>query len=318
MPNYGQMLGEQLGTQAAGGILGGMMDMAMQPWRNQNQLNQNQKLMEQQIKGQKEMGLFNVETQMDLWNRTNAAAQLEHYKKAGLSPALMYSGGGGGGSTGAAPGNVTGGGADARAGGGYTGMNIQTAAQIELMRSQARNLDADTTKKLGVDTQLGQTTIEKLKAETSNTKVQTALTRIQKDILEITQEDITDQASLTSQRMQQELFQIKNQTDISDATKETIIKTVGQEYMNKVIQAMAMKSGIQVNQAQIQKMGAEVLQGWQQLSLEERKTIVQENLGGEQKDQDQWINVFNNVSNAMKDIFLFKQLKGLTPIKGGW
>jgi hypothetical protein len=38
--------------------------------------------------------------QMDMWNKTNYGAQVEHMKNAGLNPALMYKGAGAGGTTG--------------------------------------------------------------------------------------------------------------------------------------------------------------------------------------------------------------------------
>lgn len=316
---YGALLAQQLGTQAASQGLGGLMDMAFQGWRNQNQLNQNQRLMEQQIRGQKEMGKFNIEQQMELWNRTNAAAQMQHYKKAGLNPALMYGTSGAGGSTAAATGSVTAGTADPRAGGIHTGMNIMMPAQLELLRAQARNLDADTAKKSGVETDLGRTTIEQLKAQTSNIKVQTAIAEIDKTIKEITQEDVTDIASLNAQKLQQEVFIIKNAADISDATKQTIIKTVGQEYINKVLEGIAIKSGIQVNEAQIRKMTADILQGWNRLSLEERQTAVQELMGGEQKDQDQILGTINSIAKTVTDWLIFRKLfgkQGPTEIKG--
>ena len=37
---------------------------------------------------------------MDMWNKTNYGAQVEHMKNAGLNPALMYKGAGAGGTTG--------------------------------------------------------------------------------------------------------------------------------------------------------------------------------------------------------------------------
>lgn len=268
MPNYAEMLAQQAGAQAAGGLI----DMAFQGWRNRNQQKQNQALINQQMQAQKEMGFFNIERQLDLWNKTNAGAQLDHYKKAGLNPALMYEGGAPGGSTNATPGNVGQASADAKAGGGYTGMNIIMPAQIKLMEAQARNLDADTAKKSGVETQLGQTTIEQLKATTTNVKVQTALTRIQKDIAEISQEDVTDALSLNAEKLQQEVLQLRNQTEISDQTKQTIINTIKQQYANAILTGMMMKSGIEVNAAEINKMAHEITQKY--LGLQQTQTQI--------------------------------------------
>ena len=51
------------------------------------------------VEAQKDLTKFNQEQQFDLWNKTNYEAQVEHIKKAGLSPALMYGGSGAGGAT---------------------------------------------------------------------------------------------------------------------------------------------------------------------------------------------------------------------------
>lgn len=277
---YGEILAQQLGTQAASQTAGGLIDMAMQPWRNKNQKQQNQALIDQQIAAQKEMGMFNIERQMELWNRTNAKAQMEQYKKAGLNPALMYGTGGAGGSTAAAmAGNVGQASADPKPGG-HPGMTMMMPAQVKLIEAQTRNLDADTAKKSGVETQVGQTTIEKLKAETSNTKIQTAIANIERDIKEITQEDITDIMSLTAQRIQQEVFQIVNATDISDATKKTIINTVKQEYINKVLHAQAIKSGINLNDAQIDKLAADIVQRGQEIAIKQFEAEINANQPG--------------------------------------
>lgn len=271
---FGEVLAQQVGNLATGGIVGEGMGMLFQGWKNANQLKQNKQLIRQQLEAQKEMGMFNVERQLDLWNRTNAGAQMEHYKNAGLNPALMYGGGGAGGSTAATAGNVSQ--QSAAPVPGHNGMNILMPAQVELMRAQARNLDADTAKKSGVETETGYATIEKLKAETTNTKVITALNKIQQQIAEVSQEDVTDALSLNAQKMQQELFQLQNQTDISNATKNTIIKTVQQNYVNAVIQGQLMKSNINVNTAQINKMAQDILQGWESLDIKSKEQRINE------------------------------------------
>lgn len=313
--NYGELLAQQVGGNAAGAGVGAIFDIALQPWRNRNQLEQNKKLQAQQIAGQKEMGIFNREQAMQMWHDTNAEAQMKHIKNAGLNPALMYGSGGPGGTTaGATPGSVGGGMADPKAGGGHIGMNILMPAQVELMRAQARNLDADTAKKSGVETELGQTTIQKLIADTANVKVQTGLARIQKEIAEITQEDITDMASLNAQKIQQEVFQLKNQTDISDATKQTIIQTIRQEYVNKVITAAVMKSGMQVNAAQISKMSQEITQGYialgqkgQEINLKGREV----NQKSEEIDMKRVDTILHGMSDQMLQLISAEQRENL-------
>ena len=55
--------------------------------------------MEQQYQNQRSLNQQGHDLQMDMWNKTNYGAQLQHMKDAGLNPALMYGMGGGGGAT---------------------------------------------------------------------------------------------------------------------------------------------------------------------------------------------------------------------------
>ena len=52
-----------------------------------------------QYERQRQLNQQGADLQMDMWNKTNYGAQLEHMKDAGLNPALMYGMGGGGGAT---------------------------------------------------------------------------------------------------------------------------------------------------------------------------------------------------------------------------
>jgi len=130
---------EQEAANAAGGIVGAGLGLALQGANDRRQLKQQGKLQALEIEGQKQMGIFNRQQQMQLWNDTNYSAQMEQLKKAGLNPGLMYGmGGGSGGTTQANTGNVTGGQAP-QGGGEIMGM--------AMMQAQIRNINADTQQK---------------------------------------------------------------------------------------------------------------------------------------------------------------------------
>lgn len=281
-----------------GTLLGTGLGLALEGHEDERQYNQQQKLQNLQIQGQQQMATFNEGMQEKLWQDTSYEAQKEQMLKAGLNPALMYGQGGGGGVTASlATGNVSG--AQAAQPSGQepqqmAGLGIQMASQVALMQSQievnksiANKNNTDATKTGGADTAntIADTAVktqnlENLKANVKNTNAQTALTKVQTALTGITQEiqesSMTDQIntiSLNAQRIQQEVNQLKNQTDISDATKETIIKTVEQNYINTIIEGNLKKSGINVNNEQITKMSQEVQQKWTSIGIDKQQLI---------------------------------------------
>ena len=63
------------------------------------EVEQSQRLLDQQTEAQSKLMKQNKEQQLAMWNETNYGAQVSHLEAAGLNPALMYGAGGGGGST---------------------------------------------------------------------------------------------------------------------------------------------------------------------------------------------------------------------------
>jgi hypothetical protein len=96
----------------------------------------NRKMMELQYQNQRGLNQQGHDLQMDMWNKTNAAAQVQHYKDAGLNPALMYGTSGATGTTGSQ------GGGNANMGSSQQGrvMDLSNAligAQIEGLKAKA-------------------------------------------------------------------------------------------------------------------------------------------------------------------------------------
>jgi hypothetical protein len=123
----------------------------------------NQKLMGLQNQYQRGLNQQGHDLQMDMWNKTNYGAQVEHMKNAGLNPALMYKGAGAGGTTGSQ------GGGSASMGSSQQGkvMDLQNALigkQAALLDSQKNKTDAETRNILG-DTDESKGRIAKLIAE---------------------------------------------------------------------------------------------------------------------------------------------------------
>jgi hypothetical protein len=156
-------------------IVGTGMGLLMQKQQDQRQLEQQNKLSEQQAKWDTAASNRNTVQQMDLWNKTGYAAQVGQLKEAGLNPALMYAKGGAGGSTQAATTNRNAPDAPKSSGMEITQsiQGMQQAMQLQLLQAQKENIEADTKNKLvdaekksGVDT-------DNVKTNTLNTKQDT-------------------------------------------------------------------------------------------------------------------------------------------------
>jgi len=110
-------------------------------------------MMQQQYQNQRNLNQQGHELQMDMWNKTNYGAQLQHMKDAGLNPGLMYGMGGGGGTTAGSQG-----GGSAAKGSAQKQMGIEglmAAAQTELINAQKKNVDADTQNKKDQNPNIG-------------------------------------------------------------------------------------------------------------------------------------------------------------------
>lgn len=163
----GKALGVGLG-KIAGGLAtsAGSMGMGMygSKWAMQQQFEQQKKLMELQEQAQGRLSRENADIQhelaMRMWNDTNAKAQMQHYKDAGLNVGLMYESGGPGATTvNSSAGNISGGNASMP----DLGMGVQLGrlalesaqlkANIELTEAQTNKVNTEAEKISSVDTE---------------------------------------------------------------------------------------------------------------------------------------------------------------------
>lgn len=125
-----------------GAIIGSGLGMVTGAIANKQQQRQNERNLEMQSRANKDMTIFNRQQQEELWRNTNASAQVDEYKKAGLNIGLMYEGGGAGGQTGVNAGQVNAPNAE-----NHGGMAMQAALQTAMQAAQIENLKADSKKK---------------------------------------------------------------------------------------------------------------------------------------------------------------------------
>ena len=84
-------------------ILGAGMGMLLQDRNRELNMADQRELHHMQVAGQKDVGSYmsklSHDLQYDMWQKTNAPAQAEQLRKAGLNVGLMYGGSGAGGTT---------------------------------------------------------------------------------------------------------------------------------------------------------------------------------------------------------------------------
>ena len=183
--------GTTAGSQGGGvgpGVLG-MMQGAFNMLGAGQQHRRQKELMDIQFGNQQALNRQGHQLQMDMWNKTNYGAQLEHMKKAGLNPALMYGMSGGGGTTAGSQGGGSASGGNAVQ---MHPMDMANMALIDaerkLKEAQARELDSKTgvneaqTKKIGAEFKnVGADTIKKIQ-ETTNLKTLDEWNGLKRDI----------------------------------------------------------------------------------------------------------------------------------------
>ena len=88
------------GTSGALGIGSSLLGMIGGHNAQKRQHRNTKELMGMQHKNQRNLNQMGHDLQMDMWNKTNYRAQVDHMLEAGLNPALMYGSAGQGGQTG--------------------------------------------------------------------------------------------------------------------------------------------------------------------------------------------------------------------------
>lgn len=266
----------QAGSQAIDTVFG----LALENHNDRRQLKQQQKLGEQQLKFNKEMTDHQAATQLQMWKNTNYQAQMNEMKKAGLSPGLMYGMSGAGGTT--TGGGAAGVSAPSAPSGGNEIMGMQLMnAQRALIEAQTENVKADTTKKSGVDTKLGETQIQNLmtgiqteKAKQTMMNVQTRIAEIEADIKTESYEDSLDTIKYTVRKMMAEIEGLEIGNEINEATKAEKISIIQGELIGLGLSNEMKKLGMKLTEEQIKATTASVSQGWKSLDIQQQNAIT--------------------------------------------
>lgn len=309
-------LGMGLAGQIGGGIVGAGMGLLLEGHNDRRQLEQERKLQEQQMGFNKQMAEFNYQQQMKMWEATNYKAQMEQLKKAGLNPGLIYGmSGGGGATTAAAPATAPSGGTAPRGGGEAMGMALQgaqSAMQVELLRAQKENIEADTKNKLG-DAANKPLVGANISANTELAKIEARIKNIDVEIKGRTIEDaidiITGEASIATY----EAIRTGRQNGIEQATVDATLQRIQEESIGAALTNILTNAKIEVETATVKKIAADIAQGWRGIEIKDWETVMKANnvpIG--QVIGKLFNNALEEIRNATKPKY-----KGYTIPKGG-
>lgn len=208
-----------------GAILGNALD-------KQNQRNQQESYEENLKKSQtieQQNAVFSNNLALSNWKETNYSKQIEELKKAGLSPALMYSKGGQGGTLQAPNVNATGAMVNTSSQNAQTfGMIgkelVKQAQEIELLKAQTNKTNVDATKTAGVDTELTKMQTLDLGQGIQNKIAQEKLTNAQTDLAYVAYDfergsltDRLDAVEIGVKKAEREVYVLENQGKITRA-----------------------------------------------------------------------------------------------------
>lgn len=214
-----------------------------------------------QFERQKELQEHAKESQMDIWNRTNYEAQVEHMKAAGLNPALMYGMGGGTGGTTGSVGTGQAAQQDVMDIGAAVAQNRLTQAQVENLEAQTEKTKAEKDKIAGVDT-------EKTVAETGLTNVQAEIAKINAEIAGRTKEEAINYIKDSADKMLAETVQAQIQQTIDERTYNDRVKQIKAESIGAILENQIRGTTVSLNKARIKEISEAILQRWDQLRLQ--------------------------------------------------
>lgn len=296
---------EQLGMQAAQGTLGAGMGLILGGIERKKQLEQQQKLQNMQIAGQMEMGRFNQQQALEMWEKTNFAAQKEQMKKAGLSPGLLYGMSGAGGAI-ANPtsGNVSGG--QAAPMGPAAGMGIAMGnMQLALLDAQKKNIEADTknkevtTPKIETETKALLQGINNQIAQEALTKMETALKDLEKQFQSSTMKNRESLINMTLSKLIEETRIMENEREISDETKLDKIKMITAQ-LKDIISAQLLKDQ---QTATTKEQQAHITKQIERLNQEIQIDKIEEQMAKDGWNPKNAINPLKWLWNAINKIF---------------
>lgn len=283
-----------------GAVVGTGMDIATSMLKQGIQSEHMAEQRRQQLEADKKMADYNYKLSMQKFKDTGYEAQAKQMRDAGLSVGLMYGGSGGGGQTAQLSGSGTSAPQQMNMDSGMGIAALQAQTQNEVLKAQAENLKADTKKKeaeasktVGVDTDLGNKQIESLTQGIENAKAQEELTKIESQLIDIRVRKENETYYSWLDRFENETSKIKAEaksamaeSKVNQATINEKIGIIKQELINSGLQNILTEANINLTNERVKEIGVKLEQAWKQLEIQgkandinAKRQVVDEILG---------------------------------------
>jgi hypothetical protein len=281
--------GAQTAANTANTAMGIAAGRVMEKHNDTRQINQQQKLQNMQIQGEKEMADYNLQNQLKMWQNTGYEAQRKQMEEAGINPALMYGMGGGGGQTASvAPGNVSG--ADAPKGGGESlamvGMGLQMQllkAQKDVLETQAEKNRAEATSVAGVQTEEAKTRIDSLLQGIDNQRMDYETKRLTITMQNIenyekqaSQEDRLDYIEYQAKTAAKILQSATAQGKIDETTANDKITIIRQQAIESMLKNELTRAGIENTQVDTALKSTEIKKAINDISVANTEVAIKQ------------------------------------------
>lgn len=230
------------------------LGLILEKHQDQRQLNQQEKLGQQQLKFNMSQMDYQNKLAYDLWQKTNYPGQVKQLEKAGLNPGLLYGlSGGGGSTTGSTGGNVNT--PNAPAGGNeILGLQLM-GAQKRLLEAQAKKTEAEANKTAGIDTDIAVT--------------QAKILEIERSLKHDTYEAAHGQAIAAWAKLEGEAMKVTAEGLIANKTVDTEIATKQAEMIGIMIANELNKNRSNLTEAKIQETIESIAQKWRNIAVQE-------------------------------------------------
>lgn len=195
--------------------------------------------------------------QYDMWKKTNYGAQRQEMEEAGLNPGLMYGSAGAGGQA-VAPSAPQGGKENIFDLGSQIASVRMTEAQTKLAEAQAKKTDVEAENLAGVERDVKQAQTGNLQADTRLKEIQQQADNLGLEFQDRTLDSRVQAIFSQGDKLLQEAQQLRNQTNISNATWQEEVKQIKQKTIQAMLDAEATKAGTDLDKAKIKEVAANI------------------------------------------------------------